>query len=168
MQSKQMIRSFCPKFSLNDLMTLKKLYSLSGSLKPKDPRRKLTLMLLTYNDKDKLNNKVTTGARRGCSCDEYKIKMLFALSVFNTARCQHQGFKTVTKLPSIAAQERRSLWGEEDGTFSQTQPVNMCMLYTVCYITFSLHKAAFSSTNKHHRCPYSCSQASCARRVHCV
>lgn len=69
-----MIRSFCPKFSLNSLMTPKKFHSLPESLKPQDPRRKPTVILLTYNGKDKLNNKVTTGARSGCSCDEYRIK----------------------------------------------------------------------------------------------
>lgn len=37
-------------------MILKKLYSLSRSLKPKDPSRKSTVILLTSNGKDKLNN----------------------------------------------------------------------------------------------------------------
>lgn len=156
-----MIRSFCNQFSLNNLMILKKLYSLSRSLKPKDPSGKSTVILLTSNGKDKLNN--TVNNRSWLFVWWILNKMLFT-----AARCQDQGFKTAAKLPSIAVQESRSLWGEKNCTFSQTQPVNMSMLYTVCYITFSLHKAAFSSTNKHCRCPYSRSQTSCARRVHCV
>lgn len=126
------------------------------------------VILLTSNGKDKLNNTVNNRSKSWLFMWWILNKMSFAANVFTAARCQHQGFKTVAKLPSIAVQERRSLWGEKNCTFSQTQPVNMCILYTACYFTFSLHKAAFSSTNKHRRCPYSRSQTSCAWRVHCV